>query len=96
MTTLIDRARKWGEERDQHWLEKGIEQGMERGIKRGRLQGERELVYRLVTRRFGTGATEQLVPVLDRLSDPERIALIASKVFECETAEEFAARAREA
>jgi len=45
MTTLIDRARKWGEERDQQWLEKGIEQGKE--------QGERDLAGRLVADRFG-------------------------------------------
>ena len=35
MTTLIERARKWGEERDQLWLQKGIEKGIQR---------ERELV----------------------------------------------------
>ena len=111
MTTLIERARKWGEELNQQWLEKGIEQGrregVERGrlegielgiphgVERGRLEGERSLVYRLVTRRFGAAAAVHFVPVLNRLSDPERIAAIADAVLECETAEECLTRARE-
>lgn len=40
--TLIERARKWGEERDQLWLRKGIEQGIDR---------KRALVHRMVSRR---------------------------------------------
>lgn len=82
MTTLIERVRKWSEERDQHWLEKG------------RVEGERELVYRLVARRFGAGAAGQLAPLLDGMLDPARIAVVADAVVECETAEEFIARAK--
>ena len=94
MTTLIERARQWGEELNQHWLEKGIEKGIEEGVARGRLEGERALVYRLVTRRFGPGATEQLIPVLDGITDPELIAGVADAVVECETAAEFMERAK--
>ena len=32
MSTLIERARKWGEERDQLWLQKGIERGIANAI----------------------------------------------------------------
>ena len=77
MTTLIERAREWGKERDQRWLE------------RGRLEGERDLVMRMVTRRFGPGAADDLAPVLARVSNPDRIAAIAARVSECETAEEL-------
>ena len=91
MTTLIERAREWGKERDQEWLQKGIE----RGIESGRVQGERELVHRQVTRRFGPATAEQLLPVLDRLSEPGSILAIADAVIECETAEEFLRRVRE-
>ena len=102
MTTLIERAREWGEELNQHWLEKGIEKGLEKGIEkgieegvaRGRLEGERALVYRLVARRFGPGATEQLVPVLDGITDPELIAGVADAVVECRTATEFIGRVK--
>ena len=77
--TLIDRVRKWREE----------------DVERGRIEGERELVRRLVSRRFGPATADRLVPVLDPLSDPERIAAVADAVLECEAAEEFIVRARE-
>ena len=100
--TLIERARKWGEERDQLWLQKGIQKGIETGIKRGiererqaSIQRERELVHRMVSRRFGPRTAEQLLPMLARLSDQEDIALVADAVIECETAEEFLRRVRE-
>lgn len=78
--TLIDRMRKWREE----------------DVERGRVEGERELVRRLVSRRFGPTTADRLVPVLDPLSDRERIVAVADAVLECRTAEEFIARAREA
>ena len=90
MSTLIERARKWGEERDQLWLQKGIEQERQASIQR-----ERELVHRLVSRRFCPGTAEQLMQVLERISDPEGIALVADAVVECQTAEEFLKRVRE-
>ena len=77
MTTLIERARKWGKERDRRWLE------------RGRLEGKRDLVRRMVTQRFGPGAADDLAPVLARVSNPDRLAAIAARVSECETAEEL-------
>lgn len=88
MTTLLERVRKWGEEERKQWLKEGVE--------RGRIEGERDLVYRLVSRRFGAATADRLVPVLEPLSDPERIVAVADAVLECQTAEEFIARAREA
>ena len=87
--TLIERARKWGEERDQLWLQKGIEKGIEKGMER-----ERELVHRMVGRKFGPRTAKQLLPVLARLSDQEDIGLVADAVIECETDEEFLRRVR--
>ena len=91
--TLIDRARRWGEERKQQWLAKGIEQGRREGFERGRLEGielgipqgveqgriagERKLVSRLVPRRIGGAAAVHFLPVLNRLSEEERIRAIA-------------------
>ena len=86
MTTLIERARQWGDELNQEWLE--------RGLAKGRLEGERELVCRLVARRFGQGAAEDLVPVLANISDSDRLAEIAAEVFTCKTAGELLEWAR--
>ena len=83
MSTLAERVREWGDELNQQWLEKGIE------------KGERQMVYRLAAHRFGPGIAEQLSPLLDELSDQGRIAAVATMVLECESGEEFIARARE-
>jgi len=72
-------------------LEKGIERGRREGIER-----ERALVRRLAVRRFGPGIAERLGPLLDGLSDPDRIAAIADAVLECHTAEDFIARSKKA
>ena len=79
MSTLAERVRKWGDELNQQWLEKG----------------ERQMVHRLAAHRFGPGIAEQLGPLLDELSGPDRIAAVATMVFECESGEEFIAQARE-
>ena len=73
MTTLIERSREWGEALNRQREEKG----------------ERELVLRMVARRFGAGAADNLVPVLAGVSGSDRMAAIAAKVFEFETAEEL-------
>ena len=86
MTTLIERARQWGEELNQEWLERGLEMG--------RLEGERELVRRLVARRFGERAAKDFVPVLAGISDSDRLAAIGADAFTCETAGELVKRAR--
>ena len=94
MTTLMERARKWGEERDQLWLQKGIEEGIERE-RQASIQRERELVLRQVASRFGPGTAEELLPLLERISEQEDIARVADAVVECESAEEFLRRVRE-
>ena len=100
MTTLIERARQWGEERDQEWLEKGMrkgmEKGLEKGIERGRTEGERELARRLARDRFGPGAEQELSRVLDEFPEATEVPDIVKLIFECKTAEEFLRRVREA
>ena len=91
--TLLERAREWGKEYDRQWMEK-LEKDVERE-RRASIQRERELVQRMVTRRFGPGTAEQLRTILDHISDPEDIAPIADAVIECETAEDFLDRVRE-
>lgn len=90
MTTLIERARQWGKERDQEWLQKGIEQGIETG----RIQGERELVHHLARDRFGPHVAQELSHVLSELPEAAEVPDIIKLNFECETAEEFLGRVR--
>ncbi len=99
MSTLAERVKQWGDELNRQWLEKGIEQGFLRGVERGRreeVERQRPLVRRLAVRRFGPGIAESLGPLLDQVSDPDRIAAIAAGVLECETADEFLDWARKA
>lgn len=98
-SVLAERVRRWGDELNQQWLEKGIRQGRREGIRQGRREGirrERALILRLAGRRFGSPAAERLAPLLGELSDHERIAAVADAVIECETAEDLLARAEEA
>ncbi|MDE2875269.1 MAG: Rpn family recombination-promoting nuclease/putative transposase [Gemmatimonadota bacterium] len=94
MSMLIERARQWGEELNQEWLEKGLQKGLQRGLEKGRLEGERELVRRLVADRFGDGAAQDFVAVLADISDSDRLAAIAAGVFTCETVVELVRLAR--
>ena len=101
-SALAERVRKWGDELNQQWLEKGIRQGRREGIRQGRREGIRQgrregvrLILRLAGRRFGSPVAERLAPLLNELSDPGRLAAVADAVIECETAEELLARAEE-
>ena len=89
--TLLERARKWGEERDQLWLQKGIEQERQASIQR-----ERALVHRMTARRFGPDTAERLLPLLDQFTDPDDILAVADAVIESETAEDFLRQVEEA
>lgn len=84
MTTLIDRARKWGEERDQQCVEKGIE------------RGERDLAFRLVADRFGGDTALELARLLDKMPAAPHIPAIVRLIFASENAEEFLERVRDA
>ena len=90
--TLMERARKWGEERNREWLARGIEQGRQEGIERGRQEWGRETVRRLVDRRFGTQASEHIAPFLAGVSNADRLVGIAAEVFECESVDELVDR----
>ena len=80
MTTLIDRARKWGEERDQQCVERG----------------ERDLAFRLVADRFGDDTAQELSRQLDKMPVAPHIPAIVRMIFASESAEEFLARVRDA
>ncbi len=88
MSTLIERARKWGEEeRAQARLE---------GEREGRLEGERAMACQLVTRRFGPATLDSLTALLDAPANGVRFAEIVNAAVDSASADEFLARAAKA
>ena len=92
MSMMLEWARQRGEERDrrERQLRQQLEQGRREGIERARA-----LVRRLAARRFDAETVGRLVPVLDSLSDPDRIEAVADAVVEARTGDELLARASE-
>ena len=93
----LERGREQGLERG---LERGLEQGLERGreqgfdlgIERGRAE-ERALLCRQAARKFDAETAEGLSGLLDRLTDPERLAEVGDWIIECGTGADLLARA---
>ena len=94
-----ERERQW-RERERQWQEQGrqlrerLKQGLEQGRREG-IERARALVRRLAARRFDAETVGRLVPVLDSLSDPDRIEAVADAVVEARTGDELLARASE-
>jgi len=87
MSMLIERARRWGEERNRKWLSRGLQMGRSEG----RVEGKREMVRRLVGRRFGERAADDFDPVLADVSDSGVLLVpIAAQTFACESVAELA------
>ena len=85
MSMLIERARRWREERKQRWLVRGLQmgraEGRVEGRAEGRLEGERELVRGLVYWRISEEAKEDFATVLAGISDSDRLIAIAADVL---------------
>ena len=103
-TMLAERAKEWTEqwlrEGREQGLEQGLERGLEQGLERGREQGlergraeERALLCRLAARKFDTETAERLSGLLERLTDPERLAEVGDWIIECGTGTDLLDRA---
>ena len=89
---LAERMKEWTEEWLREGREQGLELGLERGIERGRAE-ERALLCRLAERKFDAETAERLSGMLDRCSDPERLAMIGEWIIECGAGTELLDRA---
>ena len=99
MTTLIERARQWGEELNQEWYAKGFEQGREQGLEQGREQGRREnadIALELVEERLGAETVERLEMLVDSKYDRATFKIVMEALLGSETAEDFLSLVREA
>ena len=74
------------------WTEQWLREGREQGLERGRAE-ERALLCRLAARKFDAETAERLSGVLDRFTDPERLAEVGDWIIECGTGAELLVRA---
>ena len=74
------------------WTEQWLREGREQGLERGRAE-ERALLCRLAARKFDAETAEGLAGLLDRLTDPERLAEVGEWIIECGTGVELLDRA---
>ena len=93
---LAESVKEWTEQWFREGLEQGIEQGLERGrelgLERGRAE-ERALLCRQASRKFDAETAELLSGLLDRFSDPERLAEVGDWIIECGTGADLLERA---
>ena len=74
------------------WTEQWLREGREQGLERGRAE-ERALLCRLAARKFDAETAEGLAGLLDRLTDPERLAEVGEWIIESGTGVELLDRA---
>ena len=93
---LAESVKEWTDQ----WFREGREQGLEQGLERGREQGlecgraeERALLCRQAARKFDAETAARLAGLLDRLTDPERLAEVGDWIIECGTGAELLDRA---
>lgn len=94
-TMLAEQVHEWTAEWVAEGREQGLKEGIEQGIERGRSE-ERRLLCRQVARKFDTEAAPRLAALLDRMSDPERLAQVGDWIIECETEAELLGRVQDA
>ena len=101
---LAESVKEWTEQWFREGREQGLEQGLGQGLERGREQGreqglecgraeERALLCRQASRKFDAETATRLAGLLDRLSDPERLAEVGDWIIECGTGADLLDRA---
>ena len=89
---LAESVKEWTEQWFREGREQGLEQGRELGLERGRAE-ERALLCRQASRKFDAETAELLSGLLDRFSDPERLAEVGDWIIECGTGADLLERA---
>jgi hypothetical protein len=64
--------------------EKWVQQGLEQRLQQGLEQGERQVLLRLVRRRFGEAIARQSETLLAQISDPAQLEGLGEVLLECE------------
>ena len=85
LTVVEARAREWPQE----WREEGRAEGVKEGRTEGIEQGQRALLCRLASRRFGAAAGRRLAAALADVRDPLRLEAVGDLVVDCATEAEL-------
>ena len=94
----VDRLQESGDleayfaERRRAYEEKLRKEGLELGIAQGEARGERKLLYRQASRKFGADAGERLTPLLEDIGSTDLLAAVGEWILDCETLEELLGR----
>ena len=88
---LAESVREWTAD----WVAEGREQGLKEGIEQG-IEQERGLLCRQAARKFRADTAPRLSAMLERLTDPERMAQVGEWIIDCETEDELLDRVRHA
>ena len=73
---LAQRVQQWKQE----WRAEGLAEG---------LQNERSMLLRMVDLRFGAETVTVLMPLLERVTDPEQLTQVGEWIILCATGEEL-------
>ena len=74
------------------WCQEALDEGRRQGMSEGMLEGERVLLRRQATGRFGAAAGDALAALLADEEDVERLAQVGDLVVGCASAEELLRR----
>ena len=76
-------------------FERSLDEIRQEGRKQGIEQGRVSVLCELAARKFGSEVAEELVRLLDRTPDPNRVARATEALLDCDRAEDFLARVQE-
>ena len=77
------------------YIETSIEAGVDARVQAALLERERAMLSRQAARKFGAETGARLAALLADVADPERLAEIGDRAFDCADGAELLARARE-
>ena len=91
---LAETVTQWRQEALDEGRRRGVSEGRRQGMSEGVLEGERVLLRRQATGKFGAAAGDALAALLANEDDIERLAEVGDLVVGCASAEELLRRGR--
>ena len=89
-TMLAETLREWDEQK----IAEGRREGRREGMRAGRREGQRVLLCSQASQRFGAAAGAELEAVLAGVEDASELARVGALIIDCDSGQDFLARAR--